>query len=434
MQLSKYIVEVPFRTDSIIFSTLSHAVIKLNKEKRDALISGSYTCFTDDELGFLKERHFLVDDRLNESKLLWHVLTKDRLHPAELSTFIVLSTACNFSCIYCYEDGQVDESTMSEETLSSTLKWYSQTLEKNRYSKCHVILYGGEPLLPGVLLKRFISEMENLTKTLGVDLSFSIITNGSLLTPETLNYLVSHNLKEIQVTLDGTQPIHDQRRMFKNGDGTFNIILENLKEVLSYNIDLTIRISFDSSNLHDIKNLIHLLKTEGFARPGVYIYFAPIHQTTVQKNNPCSFCSKNIYQCHGDIADIYCQLYEFSYAEGFWIPTYYTNGPCMMVGNDSSLISPNGDLYKCVEMINLPNLKVGSVYQTEYNSFYYDVITAPAMNECIYSECIYTPLCCGGCAMEAYLKNSDILSKVCHRDIFEKVTKHLLKLKYASDK
>lgn len=436
MILSNYTVIVEQQNKVVLFSTITRAVVGLDLEKGNAIRQKpvNEACFTKDELQFLRDKHLVVDEHLDETKLLWHVLNKDRLKPSRFSSYIAISTNCNFACTYCYEQGQVDDSQiMRKETLQATINWYRKILCKNKYSDCHIVLYGGEPLLYKDKLMTFVKCMCDIAEELSVNLTYGMITNGSLLNTTILDFLVEHGLNEIQVTLDGSPESHNMRRKFKDGTGTFDIIFQNLKGVLEYNIDLTIRISFDEKNNDDIESLLLMLKDNGFARKRTYVYFAPIHQTTSQKTNTCSFCSQNALKDYNKIAELYCKLYKSSYKLGFWVPTCYTNGPCMTVSNDSCLIAPNGLLYKCVEMIGKDEFSIGNVYDSSYAPAYYDFIVADTLNACIANGCKFAPMCGGGCAMEAYIKCGNINKVACHKEIFRIVTECLLNIKYGDE-
>jgi len=433
MKLSKMVQVINGEHTNILFSTVSRAVVTLDNAHYSALSDEATinSLFSPAERAFLVEKHFLVDNNLDEGKFVWHQLTSERLHPQSFNTYIALTSLCNFSCVYCYEKGQVsDASVMSDGVISEVIKWYKNIFSSGDYSKGTIVLYGGEPLYDIELLKTFIDAVTSISESTNFELSFNIITNGYLLEPAILDYLVAHRLREIQVTLDGPKEAHDKRRMLADGFGTFDTIIRNIMYVAQNTaVDITVRISFDESNLNSIFELLQYLTSIDLNKR-VYVYFAPIHQTTVQQSSSCSFCSQNVTGSYGAVLEAYKLLYGKANEYGFRYPSYYTNGPCMTTSKDSSLIAPDGRLYKCVEMIDIDDLCIGSV-EAGYSSRYYHFVYASQILPCLEKGCLYLPICGGGCQMESFLRYGGKIDKaVCHKLIFDGLNDFLLRMKY----
>ena len=106
--------------------------------------------------------------------------------------------------------------------------------------------YGGEPLIEF----NKIVQITNEVKPLFENFSASIITNGYLLTPDKIEQFEELGIRQIQITLDGPEEIHNKRRPLKNGKGSFNQILRNIDYLFSVNekIFVTIRVNIDRSN------------------------------------------------------------------------------------------------------------------------------------------------------------------------------------------
>lgn len=88
-----------------------------------------------------------------------------------------------------------------------------------------MIWFGGEPLLRFAQLRR-LSE-----RFLALDFrrySASLITNGYLLDADKAALLDELAIREVQITLDGPEEVHDRRRTLVSGGGTFRRILENI--------------------------------------------------------------------------------------------------------------------------------------------------------------------------------------------------------------
>lgn len=436
MKLSSYIVIQKIKKGYVIFSTISKTIIEVNEDFYKELINiqnldiDKLKYITEENIDYLKRNYFIVDCDIDEKCIVDYKMNKDRLHQQVFSSYIAFSTLCNFACVYCYEEGQSERKhIMDEETLMHTLNWYEKIITKNNYRELQVCLFGGEPLLHKDLIKEFVSKLSNIVKKHNAELVLTMVTNGYLLDNEIVSFLKDYNLNEIQITIDGPEEIHNQRRPLRAGGPTFQRIIENIKSIDKFNGGFLFRVSFDKSNKDSIKEVLRYIKGLNIKNKYV-VYLAPIHNTTNQECNHCSFCCKNVYKDQEETINTYKELYSYMKEIGLNIPKYYTNGPCMLVSNDTVLIDPYGDLYKCVEMISIKNLCVGNVKDKEYNDKYYQFVGRPLYNKCIESECKYVCLCGGGCLMENYVNNKNMEKVNCELKYFEELIPFFLKEKY----
>lgn len=432
MRLSDYIIDVEFRDGSVaLFSTISRALVKVEPTKYEELKCGDYKrSFTDDEISFLASRHILVDEGLNETEYAYVTLMRDRISPKVYSTYLALTTDCNFMCPYCYETGQVTRQLrFTEADLPRVLQMYERILDREHYTSMKVTLYGGEPLLDTDLLKVYVKGLKDLADRRSVTLYFDIITNGYLFDSEKQDFLIENGLVDAQITLDGSKEFHDQRRVLINGSGTYDTIISNVFKAADKGLCVTIRVNFDVSNLSSIPLLLEdLAKCPN--KENLSVYFAPVHQTSSQWNDPLSFCSMCSIDGSPEIIDSLCRLYSRLHALGFSIPIYYSCGPCMLIASDAVLIAPSGRLFKCVEMIGKNDLAVGSLESVEYSSYYYHFMAGDRANECIQSSCRFAPICSGGCLVENSIASGRLDQGFkCQKRIIEEVTKHLITLR-----
>lgn len=135
---------------------------------------------------------------------------------------IILTERCDSECRYCYKKSmeelndelnkkfKFDYSVPVESQVKiSELK---QFLEKDKNTK--IIFYGGEPLTNLEKLKEI---MEN------VNAEFYMQTNGKLLDKLPAKYM--NKFRKILVSIDGNK----ERTDFNKGEGTYDLILKNIK-------------------------------------------------------------------------------------------------------------------------------------------------------------------------------------------------------------
>ncbi len=154
------------------------------------------------------------------------------------SAWVVLQVTedCNCRCRYCvYEDrygtwGKRSKRRMEWEVARLAIDdflehcdYYNSLAETGG-----IAFYGGEPLLNFPLIKQCV---EYVRKKVENDPPFHITTNGSLLRGEIADFSASERFY-ICVSLDGPAHIHDHCRIFRDGSGTWKVVIENIEEFL----------------------------------------------------------------------------------------------------------------------------------------------------------------------------------------------------------
>lgn len=139
---------------------------------------------------------------------------------------------CNLRCEYCCYGGSYSDMRqhankwMSWETAKRAIDYYlSRTDEKNVLTFSY---YGGEPLLAFDLIKQCVSYIEKRVE--GKEIHFAMTTNGTLLSLEVAQFLYEHGF-QISISLDGAKEEHDINRKFRSGQGSFDVIMNNIHAI-----------------------------------------------------------------------------------------------------------------------------------------------------------------------------------------------------------
>lgn len=235
---------------------------------------------------------------------------------------------------------------MAPEMETALLHFIDQKL--NSLKSLNIQWFGGEPLLRIDIIERLSRGIEHLCRD--HDASFnpsSIITNGYLLSVENAVRLKDANIKKVQVTLDGTADIHDQRRKLINGTGTFWRIVDNIKKTMEI-LTVSIRINIDKENLHKMDDFFEFLKKENLAEK-VNFYFGQVQGNTAACADIASQClsTKEYSQSIVEIMfkAINHGIFNIQY------PSLYKWGYCGADNFNSYVISPSGKIFKCWEEI-----------------------------------------------------------------------------------
>ena len=129
---------------------------------------------------------------------------------------LIPTLRCNFTCRYCYayrahEDAP--EKDMTEDTVDKTIDFIFKTPSDNY----NIEFSGGEPLLRFDLVKRAILRAKKLAEDKSKKIQISIITNGTLLNKEVMEFFREHYVG-ICLSLDGPEDLHDNNRRFTKGN------------------------------------------------------------------------------------------------------------------------------------------------------------------------------------------------------------------------
>jgi sulfatase maturation enzyme AslB (radical SAM superfamily) len=122
---------------------------------------------------------------------------------------LVLTTACNLRCAYCFQDERADRS-MGWPVLRSALDLVMDSDHPNP----RLTFTGGEPLLELPMLMRAVEHLET-TSAVGRRVGVTVLTNGTLLDRGTRRFLARHGI-DIQISCDGVEASQELR-----ASGTF---------------------------------------------------------------------------------------------------------------------------------------------------------------------------------------------------------------------
>lgn len=270
-----------------------------------------------------------------------------------------------------------------------------------------IALYGGEPLLAEN--KEIVEYIVSKGHEKGY--KFHALTNGYDL--DAYTDLLSPNLiYQLQITIDGTKEYHDKRRIHYKDGGTFDKIVANIKQALSRNINVVVRMNTDNTNVEDFAALKQYFKDCGFSAPSFKIYSAMIwnsdeipsaERQTLDLLSSKSFISKHklqgtLNQCRdfGVKAKVYQAL-----SKGKSISFCGTS-----CGSQTScyVFDPLGDIYTCWEIVGNKDFKVGCYLkgEIEWNQERLDAWhNYYVSTDEICRKCKYALFCGGGCAIHA---------------------------------
>ena len=166
-------------------------------------------------------------------------IAKRRTRPARPATAdlpvfeveVFLTNRCNLACSYCSsrhlrDDKEAQKLSFPQLKSFVDLLASDRTIKEKYSGPVRIEFAGGEPLMEFELLRRTVDYIR------GRDLDFelSIATNGTLLTPERVDYLARAGV-DMRVSLDGLKAVNDRHRVFAHdrNKSVFEAVMKNLR-------------------------------------------------------------------------------------------------------------------------------------------------------------------------------------------------------------
>lgn len=359
----------------IIYNCNNSKTIVLSKEIYNKLVNEQYSKIPDDILNRLMDYN-IVTLKGSVSKV-----TIPKFQTNKLNIRLFVTSRCNAKCSYCYEAG-----IKQIEFTDDNQKLLVNFIEKEGNGKdINIEWFGGEPLYKFDVIKK----ITNLLNEKKINFTSSIITNGSLLNRDIMDFLViESNLKSIQISLDAIGEKYNNIKKF-NYDAFSNVISMIEYICSNYNIKVLIRCNYNENSLLDIKNLIKFFSKKNYKNK-LYFGFFPIFN---DKTNTDQLKLKEKF---------YKKILFMQYENGLLklgdiLPRrfYY---PCIAKSRKYYAILPNGDIFACDRSYEN---KLGNLSSPVLKD---NVVDCSYKEKCL--RCSFFPICFGGCDYERKLGKS----------------------------
>jgi uncharacterized protein len=359
------------------------------KVQRQVNLSGLDEQFTK----MLEDGGYIVPGNLDELELIKFQKTVILSRSSEYCSIVVVPTLnCNMACGYCFEHKK-NSTAMSKETQKLLIDHVKYKLASGCKS-LSIEWFGGEPLLCFPIIKSLSVKFMALCKKYKAEYSASMITNGTLLTEKIANNLKRLKVLGLQVTLDGPPVIHDKRRPFRGGGGTFEKILANTIAASKY-LNISIRCNVDTENLKHAEEFVDRLAAANLPR-NVRVYFSPVRASLdgcLHKRCTKMLSEKNFALLEPSLTEM---IKRKNFAITKLIDPFF-NG-CSVTYPNSFMVGPEGQLYKCNEHLGQPEEVVGNLKGGfNLNNILFKWINFSPTAEAKCRNCKVLPMCMGWC-------------------------------------
>ncbi len=422
MKTSYYNVFFPFEDEYVLFNTLGGAIFVVDSEIKGYLEKNEIASLSEEYKELFTDNGIIVEDSLNEQDAYKMMYEMSKYNSVSTALHVITTYDCNLACVYCYEGkGELEHKAMDEKTARCAIQFIKNQTKNNNSKVLGIELFGGEPLLNMPINLLVAKELSSWCEENGVRFSINAITNGTLSTAQNVDDLAAYTCSFL-VTLDGPKEIHDQRRVLKDGTGTFDTIIEGLHRVHDAHLRIMIRINVDETNRNHIVPLFGFLKEEGLNNAVISI--KPVFNTSAACLS-YNFCMPDTETLQV-VNDLYIKAREMNF--GLEDPLRPSpQGACNAQKISYFTIDPYLRLFKCAILPPYEKNAVGKVRIEDahpvFNHVNVDFLSRDPMVIEPCKTCKFVPMCRGGCPVEIYDIKGTTHSNVCRKSGYEETLK-----------
>lgn len=164
---------------------------------------------------------------------------------------LAIAQKCNLGCTYCYAQQGDFGSKPKNMPLETAERAVDLLIAGARPgAQLNLAFLGGEPLVNRPVLRAATRRAAEMAEQRGLRITFSITTNGTLLTDEDAEFFETYRFA-VTVSLDGLREAHDLLRPYKSGAGSFDAIMQRVQPLLARQREMQVsaRVTVTPANL-----------------------------------------------------------------------------------------------------------------------------------------------------------------------------------------
>ncbi len=315
---------------------------------------------------------------------------------------------CNLACRYCFaEEGEYHgrRTLMSFEVGKKALDFLIANSGSRR--NLEVDFFGGEPTLNWQVVEDLVRYGREQEKIHNKNFRFTLTTNGVLLNDEIMDFC-NREMSNVVLSIDGRKEVNDYMRPFRNGEGSYDLILPKFQEFAKRRGQQKyyVRGTFTRHNLDFSNDVLHLADL-GFQQISV-------EPVVADPSEDYAIREEDLPQIFDEYDRLAAEMVKREKkGRGFTFFHFMidlTGGPCAYKrlsgcgsGTEYLAVTPWGDLYPCHQFVGEEEFLLGNVDEG---------VTRPDIVEQFRSCNVYTKekcrncfakfYCSGGCAANAY--------------------------------
>ena len=382
-------------------------------------------------IGLLSDRYDIADindalDETEELKSLGQLYAEDEYQQyiknfKERKTVVKamclhIAHDCNLACKYCFaEEGEYHgrRALMSLEVGKKALDFLIEN-SGNRVN-LEVDFFGGEPLMNWDVVKELVIYGRSREQECNKKFRFTLTTNGVLLADDLMEF-ANKEMANVVLSLDGSKEVNDAMRPFRNGKGSYEIIVPKFqkfaKERDRLGLSYYVRGTFTRDNIDFSEDVIHYADL-GFKHMS-------IEPVVGSEDEPYAIREQDlpaIMEEYDRLAKEYIKRQKEGRGFNFFhFMIDLEQGPCVAKrlsgcgsGTEYLAVTPWGDFYPCHQFVGDESFLMGNVFEGIKRTDLQDefkLCNVYAKPKC--RECFARYYCSGGCSANAYKFHGNI--------------------------
>ena len=350
------------------------------------------------------------------------------------TAIVKVTNGCNLACEYCYAGGATGSDKMPLDLAEKFLVQFGEMIYPKRPS---IIWHGGEPLIMGIDFYENIAWMQSwLKKTKNLTFDNSIQTNGTLVTPDWINFCKINNW-DIGFSLDGPDKVNGLTRKYPSGNNAFKQIFRGIELSKEAGISNGAIVVLNKANLPYLDEIYDFFRTK---KMGLKLNPLIHSGNTLCNLNELGLKPKEFGQAMIYLFDRY--FYEGNYPREIEpfdsfignISTGNNNGTCSFSENcQQSFFSINysGEIYPCGRFDNANSFLFGDMKEKGLKEILEKSVVrkkllkrnSTYLNDC--KNCDFRKLCNSGCLNNAYMIKGDVFRKDYYCDAYKMLFIHI---------
>jgi uncharacterized protein len=272
-----------------------------------------------------------------------------------LHLILMPTEACNFRCVYCYEDFRYKR--MEPWVVRGVKAWLTQRAASLK--SLTISWFGGEPLLARSVIEGVMTHARGLTESNpALHIASDATTNGYLLSHAVADRLLDLGVTRYQISFDGPSEWHDHKRVLAGGGGTFDRIWGNLLALrdLKREFTITIRVHVDRKNAHVIPRFIDQCGDAFGSDPRFEMFIRGLSRLGGANDADLA-----VFQPSEGEA-VFQELRSHARSRGLRTMQFSPqDSVCYAARGNSYVVRANGRLNKCTVSLEHPNNQVGHI-------------------------------------------------------------------------
>ncbi|MEG2700337.1 MAG: thioether cross-link-forming SCIFF peptide maturase, partial [Hungatella sp.] len=315
---------------------------------------------------------------------------------------------CNLACRYCFaEEGEYHgrRALMSFEVGKKALDFLIANSGNRR--NLEVDFFGGEPLMNWDVVKQLVEYGRAQEEAHHKKFRFTMTTNGVLLNDEIMEFC-NREMSNVVLSLDGRKEMNDAMRPFRNGQGSYDLIVPKFQKFAKSREPLNyyVRGTFTRNNLDFSKDVLHFADL-GFDQISIEpVVSLPEEPYAIREED-----IPTILEEYDKLAVEYLKRKKEGRGFNFFhFMIDLQQGPCVAKrlsgcgsGTEYLAVTPWGDLYPCHQFVGEEDFLMGNVDTGVTNTKIRDefkLCNVYAKEKC--KDCFARFYCSGGCAANAF--------------------------------